>query len=123
MKKYMLFTKDSIEEYYHVFQGDYESLGIAYRKVGCMAQNSGKLCVYRIIKWDPNALASNQVDFFRKKVMRCVAEGFVRGDLSSDLKFEACPSEDLILAGVTKVEEKKIITPSRQERKEELIYE
>ncbi len=71
MKKYMLFTREDLSEKFSTFQGDFDSLGLAYRKVGCMVQNTGKLYFYKIVTFI--RLGGNTVS-------RCVAEGFINGD-------------------------------------------
>jgi hypothetical protein len=79
MKKYLLLTADNLDEEYHVFQGDYDSLGEAFRAVGKQAYDKKKLCVYRIVTWKPHAQVKSMPQVFGAKVQRCVAEGTISG--------------------------------------------
>lgn len=62
MKKYMLFTSQDPEDEFRVFRGDFDTLSLAFRKIWCIAQNSAKLCIYKMVS---------------RRTMRCVAQGFV----------------------------------------------
>jgi hypothetical protein len=81
MKKYLLFTADNFDDDYSVFQGDYDSLGEAFRNATAQAYDEEKLCVYRIVTWKPHAQVKSMPQVFRAKVQRCVAQGFVNGEL------------------------------------------
>lgn len=86
MKKYLLFTgsgdRFEICPDYYVFQGDYETLGEAFRAATRMAHDEATLCVYRIVTWNPHAQAMSMPQVYGAKVQRCVAEGFVNGEPS-----------------------------------------
>ena len=77
MKKYLLFTTDNIADDYYVFQGDYDSLGEAFRAVGKQTDDEGKLCVYKIVTWKPHAQVTSELLIYGSKIQKCVAQGFI----------------------------------------------
>lgn len=86
MKKYLLFTADNLDEEYFVFQGDFDSLDEAFRNATAQAYDEEKLCVYRIVTWKPHSQIKSMMQVYGAKVRKCVAEGFVNGELNIEKK-------------------------------------